>query len=385
MKMKKGIIMILTALAPCIASAQTANNFTITGHIGNLNAPAKAYLDYMDNMDNGANHTDSAVLVNGTFKFTGHNSGYATARMALSHDGSGKDRAIYMPTSDVIYIYFGKENVVIASKDSLANAVFTGSKVYDEFQAYVKTTGGTVMQFAKEANAEISSSPELQNDQEFVKEVGERYHKKMDEHFAKQIQFAKDHPDSYFGLVGLSEGIGNKFDPKIVKPIFNALKKEYQLTDAGKELKQRIEAMENIVIGAQAPAFTQNDVNGKPVSLASYKGKYVLVDFWASWCSPCRAENPNLVDQYKIYKAKGFEILSVSLDSDHGKWVNAIAADNLTWTHVSDLKGWNNAVGHLYGVRAVPQNFLLDKDGKVIGVNLIGEELNKKLAETFKN
>ncbi|MDN3582399.1 TlpA disulfide reductase family protein [Mucilaginibacter flavus] len=383
--MKKALAIMLTALAPCLASAQTTNNFTITGHIGKLNAPAKAYLDFMDNMDNGANHIDSAVVINGTFKFTGRNSGYATARMALSHDGSGKDRAIYTPNADVIYIYFGKETIDITSKDSLSNAVFTGSKVYDEYQAFVKATGGTVMQFAKEANAEISSTPELQNDQDFIKEVGDRYHKKMDDHAAKQIQFAKDHPDSYFGLVGLSEGIGNKFDPKQVFPIFNALKKEYQQTDAGKELKQRIEAMENIVIGAQAPAFTQNDVNGKPVSLASYKGKYVLVDFWASWCSPCRAENPNLVDQYKIYKDKGFEIISVSLDSDHAKWANAIAADNLTWTHVSDLKGWNNAVGQLYGVRAVPQNYLLDKDGKVIGINLKGDDLIKKLAETFKN
>jgi len=379
--MKRKILLVLAAIIPGIVTAQTSN-FVLTGHIGNMNAPAKAYLDYMDD---GANHTDSSVLVNGVFKFSGHTSGYSTARMALDHDGGGKDKAVYSPNGDVIYIYFGKENVQISSKDSLTNAVFTGSKVYNEYQAYVKATGGTVMQFAKEANAEIKNSPELQNDPDFIKEVGVRYHKKMDDHAASQIQFAKDHPDSYFGLVGLSEGIGSKFDPKQVAPIFNALNKEYQKTDAGKELQERINAAENIVVGAQAPAFTQNDLNGKPVSLAGLKGKVVLIDFWASWCSPCRAENPNLVDQYKLYKDKGLEIISVSLDNDKTKWKNAVTADNLQWIHVSDLNGWNNAVGRLYGIRAVPQNFLLDKDGKVIAVNLMGENLDKKLAEIFKN
>ena len=135
----------------------------------------------------------------------------------------------------------------------------------------------------------------------------------------------------------------------------------------------------------QAPAFTQNDVNGKPVSLASLKGKYVLVEFWASWCAPCRAGNPNLVKQYQTYKDKGFEIISVSLDNAKQNWLEAIKKDGLPWIQVSDLKGWNNAVGRLYGVRAVPQSFLLDKEGKVIDNTLRDESLNSKLAEIFKN
>jgi thiol-disulfide isomerase/thioredoxin len=124
-------------------------------------------------------------------------------------------------------------------------------------------------------------------------------------------------------------------------------------------------------------------VSGKPVSLAGLKGKYVLVEFWASWCAPCRAGNPNLVKQYQLYKDKGFEIISVSLDNVKDKWVDAIAKDGLPWLQVSDLKGWNNAVGRVYGVRAVPQSFLLDKDGKIIGNTLRDESLNAKLAELF--
>ncbi|MDP9076153.1 MAG: AhpC/TSA family protein [Bacteroidota bacterium] len=379
--MKKQLLILIAALAPCVVSAQQ-NTFTLTGRIGNLSAPAKVYLDYMDN---GVSNTDSAVLVNGTFKFTGHTPGYSTARMALDHDGGGKNKAVYSPNGDVIYFYFGRENFTINSKDSLQNAVFTGSKVYDEYAAYVKTTGGTIMQFAKEANEAISSAPELQNDPEFIKEVGTKYHEKIDKHTAAQMQFAKDHPESYFALVSLSDGIGVKFDPASIEPIYNALNKEYRETDVGKELRQRIDAARDITIGAQAPVFTQADLNGNPVSLADLKGKVVLIDFWASWCSPCRAENPNLVGQYQSYKNKGFEIISVSLDNDKSKWQNAIKTDGLKWIQVSDLKGWNNAVSRLYGIRAVPQNFLIDKDGKIIGIGLIGETLDNKLAELFKD
>jgi thiol-disulfide isomerase/thioredoxin len=127
--------------------------------------------------------------------------------------------------------------------------------------------------------------------------------------------------------------------------------------------------------------FTQNDTLGNPVSLSSFKGKYVLVDFWASWCGPCRAENPNVVKTYQKFQNKNFTILSVSLDRPGQKerWLKAIHDDGLTWTHVSDLKFWDNAVAKQYGIRAIPQNLLLDPSGKIIAKNLRGEELAEKL------
>ena len=152
-----------------------------------------------------------------------------------------------------------------------------------------------------------------------------------------------------------------------------------------KSFHESVESLKKIAIGSLAPDIIMNTPDGKPLSLSSLRGKVVLVDFWASWCGPCRAENPNVVRAYNKYKAKGFDVFSVSLDKDVEKWKAAIQKDNLSWSnHVCDFQFWQSPVVKLYNFQAIPTNVLIDKKGIILAKSLRGEELEKKLAEIFK-
>ena len=204
-------------------------------------------------------------------------------------------------------------------------------------------------------------------------------------------KFSRDKPASVvsslalFAVMPLFEGpseleaVYSKLSASARKGIY-AIEIEKGIADG----KQKIENAKVGMVGSQALDFSQKDVDGKAVSLASFRGKYVLVDFWASWCRPCRAENPNVVNAYQNYKNKNFTVLGVSLDQAKPNWVAAIAADNLSWTHVSDLQYWNNAVAQLYHIQSIPDNLLIDPNGKIIARGIRGEELQRKLKDLLK-
>jgi peroxiredoxin len=196
--------------------------------------------------------------------------------------------------------------------------------------------------------------------------------------------FLEQNKASFVNFFVLSQIGGYTPDVAEIEPLFQSLAPSLKNSAEGKAFAEKVVSLKAVSIGSTAPDFTQNDIKGNPVKLSSLRGKYVLVDFWASWCGPCRHENPVVVEAYNQFKDKNFTILGVSLDNAKANWEKAIAADKLDWTQVSDLKGWQNEVAALYGVQSIPQNFLLDPQGKIIAKNLRGEELKSKLGELIK-
>ena len=284
-------------------------------------------------------------------------------------------------------VLFFADNGIIqidAVKGSLANAKISGSVSNKEFSQYnymMESFEGKLKSI-QEVYAEWEQTgklaPHKRDSLEYVFNV--TLHKKD-----SSIQsWVRLHSKSYVSPLVMILNYGNDGDPKIMRPLFDGLPAEVKHSYYGNFLEGILARKEGLSVGKLAPAFSQADTLGKPVSLESFKGKYVLVDFWASWCGPCRQENPNLVRTYEKFKSKNLEILGVSLDSSKDKWLQAIEEDQLHWPHVSDLRGWRNDVAVQYGVQSIPANFLLDKDGKIIAKGLRGQALDKALEQLLK-
>ncbi|HEY1018878.1 MAG TPA: TlpA disulfide reductase family protein [Sediminibacterium sp.] len=198
------------------------------------------------------------------------------------------------------------------------------------------------------------------------------------------MKFVKEKPASPVSTLTLFAVMPLFESPIELEKVYTQLQPSARKGALSREIEKKISDAKIGMIGSQALDFTQKDVDGKPVSLASFRGKYVLVDFWASWCKPCRMENPNVVEAYQNYKDKNFTVLGVSLDQSKNNWLQAIQADKLSWTHVSDLQYWNNAVAQLYRIQSIPANLLVDPNGKIIARDIRGEELQRKLKELLK-
>jgi thiol-disulfide isomerase/thioredoxin len=346
---------------------------------GSLPATAKKYTALLS-WNNGA-VAEEAKVVNGKFTISGEINEPVFATLSLQETNSRQFNRLEFE-QNTINLFLDAGTITVASKTFLWDAEVKGSTVTNDYQQYQQQVKKLLRLESK--MGEVFDAYKKEKNEKAAADVFSLYEQMSDLYYMEQAAFVTANPKSPVSLYLAEQATGNELDAAKGEPLFNMLDALLQNSEKGKELKAMIETGKKSMIGAKAIDFSQPDANGKNISLLSFKGKYVLVDFWASWCVPCRAESPTLVKAYEQYKSKNFEIFSVSLDKDKNKWLKAVKDDQYTWPQAGDMKGWENDAAAQYGISGIPFNFLLNPEGVIIARNLRGEELEKKLAALLK-
>ena len=372
----KKIILIALSSIPLWACAQTS--FHIKGSFKDSGTTGMAYLMYQKQ---GRNNVDSLPVTAGKFEFSGQVAELQPALLIFK--GKGTSDLAQKENPDERRIFLNDETLTIVIKDSIKTAQLKGSPINQEMVRYE--------QFMAKPDAALNAlnlsyqkaSVTQRKDSAFRAALEEKRAIVTKSQEVLQRQYIQQNPDSYFSLLSLYDIAGSDIDPLQAAPLFELLSATQKNSKYGKLLSQNIASARTVMIGAIAPDFTQNNTDNQPVKLSSFRGKYVLIDFWASWCRPCRAENPNLVKAYAQFKDKNFSILGVSVDAekDREKWLAAIEKDGLTWTQVIAPNSEKDNAGKLYSIKSIPSNFLIDPQGKIIAKNLRGKALEKALED----
>ena len=356
------LLLSIVAASMTLAACNAQSGYKVTGTVEGM-PDGKAIIATVNG--SSLDTLAKADVKNGSFEFTGNVSEPTGAYiMVIGQRGA---------------IPFMLENANITVNAGQAGLTVTGSegqKIYDQFMAINTTTQQEAMKLQQEYQA-------ANGDQAKMQAVQEAYAKLMTDAQAKETELIKANPDSYVSTFVILSGMG-QMEYEQLKERYNLLGEKAKASAQGKAIAAQIAKLESTAIGQIAPNFTITTPEGESISLYDIKGKVKLIDFWASWCGPCRGENPHVVEIYKEYHPKGLEIFGVSLDNNKEAWVKAIADDGLVWKHGSDLKGWQSAPAQLYSVSGIPHTVLLDENNKIIAKNLRGDELKQKIAELLK-
>ncbi len=356
------VVIIATFFAACQQSS-----FNINGTIEGV-TEGKAILKKI--VDGNPEALDTSEIVSGKFTFT----------------GSVEEPELYLIFVEKVnspIVFFGENsNITIeASPEKMQEAIITGSPITDIYNNFIKEIPGKDR--LNEINTEFQRA-RANGSKEEMNALRSEVNELMEEQKAYYLDFIKNNTTNVVGAQ-MALQASREFNADEFRELVNQFEANLGESKYVANLKKVLEPIEKAeeaekatAVGAVAPDFTLESVNGKNITLSSLRGKYLLVDFWASWCKPCRAENPNVVKAYQEFSSKGFTVLSVSLDKDSAKWKKAIVDDNLTWTQVIDGKG---DIASTYGVTGIPFTLLLDKEGKIIAKNLRGVALEEKLRE----
>jgi peroxiredoxin/oligoribonuclease (3'-5' exoribonuclease) len=361
---------LLVILLPFVFSAcQKEAGYKIEGNIKGLN---NGEVILKHKRDGKWTQIDSTKAENGKFAFSGK---IANPEMC----------AVRVDTIGAFKLFVENSNIKIkGSSDSLNSLNIKGSSIHDKYAGFQKDIGRYDQEISN-LYQEYKSAKQKGND-ERAKEIEDEYQAVSENKIEYIKKFVKDHTSSV-----ISPYITSRYLFPYIK--FSELDSTYKALDSvvkksryAEKVKSRRDLLKRVQVGKPFIDFTLPNPEGKPLTFSDYVGEgYVLLDFWASWCNPCRKENPNLVENYKKYKDEGFEIFGVSLDKNKKSWKRAIEQDNITWPQASDLEGWNNSVSQKYGVMSIPSNVLINEEGKIVAKNLRGEELDKKLNKLYGN
>jgi len=361
----------LAVLSFFIFSCADKGAFTISGTISNPGSLKTVFL--MEADSGGIKVVDSTQLSeNGKFQF--------------KH---------VAPYQDLYKIRVGGSIFDIIAKNG--DAITFGTDVNDNTKAYTVTgseESDKIKDFNKLNNVYSDKMSKLYTDyQAKAQAIGKetdslinvyrpQFQVIMNEQSEATLKFVNDNKNSLAGFYAATSLDPDKYEQQLIA-YADAIKDSFKDNLGVQQFERQMAAAKPLSIGQHAPDFTIIGIDDKPIKLSDYKGRYVMLDFWASWCMPCRQENPNVVKQYAVYHAKGLNILGISLDQDKSKWQQAITADNLSWTHASDLKNFEGPTEVLYHIQAIPSNFIIDPNGIIVAKNVRGTDLEEFLNKTF--
>jgi len=369
MKVKSFVFSILFIVLSLMCVEAQDNSFYIKGNIAGLRDGDKVYLLYNYNKKPVR---DSFILAGNTFEFKGKIENPVKATISIpSEEKSNTSKDFYIEPN---------QSTSIDAVGTFKNAKIGGGPVQTEYN--ILTT--MLKEHDEKYDLLVDEYMKLRevNDIEGINNLDPKFEVLDGEKKSIIKKFVTENPESFVSFSSVSE-LSYMIDDAFLG-LFELLGDTYKETTKGKELVAQIEKSKKTFVGQKIQNFAQMDTSGASFSLTALTGKYVLIDFWASWCGPCRRENPNIVKAYNTYKDKNFEILGVSLDSKREAWINAINKDALTWYHVSDLKGWKNEVSDMFGIRSIPQNLLINPEGKIIARNITGSDLEITLEKVLK-
>lgn len=373
--MKKLMFLLITATAFISCNQLADNEYVIKGTAEGIENGKMAVLETQDETGMGLKAVDSAVITDGKFEFKG-----TTTEPEL--------RFIQLPAVQgkaVFVLENGEINLKIY-KDSVNKSEVTGTFNNDQFTKYNKGQGAIQKKIAnfRNDNMQKMQTAMQSNDTITAKGIQEEFTKLQEELTAYNVMFAEQNPKAFISVLMLENMFYQpNVDIEKIKKIYTNLDKAIQDTKPGKKIGEMITNHNAAVVGKPAPEFSAPNPEGKTVSLKESLGKVTIIDFWASWCAPCRKENPNVVALYNEFHEQGLNIIGVSLDKegDAEKWKKVIADDQLSWNQVSNLKYWNDPVAKLYNVQSIPATFILDANGVIVAKDLRGEELKAKIKE----